>query len=277
MKFSLMTYTVAPHWPGGCQSLEEMAEFAVEVGFEALELSAGNLGERPAAEFGTICRDHGLAVSCINGGCPMVSPEEGPFREGIAEGKRLVDMAVELDCGVIMPLPGLADSEADKPRAATRIAEGLREVVAHAEPAGVKVTLEDFPNRLAANDSIAGIQWLTQEVPGLGLTFDNGNWMLAGDDPLVALQALACHVANVHIKDWELDPDRNRLQMADGRWIRGGLHGQGLIDHHAVLGELRAMGYEGYLAFEYEGPLSHTDATRQGMAHLRQVLAALEG
>ena len=67
MDFSLMTYTVAPGQPGGLQTLEEMADFAAELGFGALELSAGNLDGRPASEFGAICRERDLAVTCLNG------------------------------------------------------------------------------------------------------------------------------------------------------------------------------------------------------------------
>lgn len=272
MQFSLMTYTVAPQWPGGCQSLEEMADFAVSVGFEALELSAGNLGERTAAEFGAICRSRGLAVSSINGGCPMVLAEE--LEGGIAAGKAMVDMAVELDCKVIMPLPGMAPTPEAKAECAARVAEGLREVVAYARPAGVTVTLEDFPHPMSVNGSIAEMTYLLTEVPGLAMTFDNGNWMIAGDDPVDALMALKDHVANVHVKDWEATPE-GRMELPDGRMIRGGCHGKGLIDHPAVFAGLKQIGYDGWLAFEYEGPLDHQQATRDGMAYLQGVLAGL--
>lgn len=275
MKFSLMTYTVAPSWPGGCQSLEEMATFAAGLGFEALELSVGNLGGRPAAEFGRLCADNGLAVSSINGGCPLVSFEAEPFQAGLDEGKRMVDMAVELDCKVIMPLPGMAPSVEEKPQVAARVAEGLREIVAYAAPAGITVTLEDFPNPLSLNGSIAELEYLLTAAPGLALTFDNGNWMIAGDDPVEALMALRDHVANVHLKDWEEKPEQQGMRLPDGRYIRGGKHGRGLIDQVGVLNGLKEIGYTGYLAFEYEGPGDHQDATREGVSYLRGVLDAL--
>lgn len=273
MKFSLMTYTVAPQWPGGCQSLTAMADFAVELGFEALELSAGNLGETSVAEFGAICKDRGLAVSSINGGCTLSTPDDSEFQQGLDQGKYYADMAAELDCAVIMPLPGFADDLDDKPRAAERIAEGLRVLVDYAAERGVFVTLEDFPNALAPNASIAEVRWLMENVPGLRLTYDNGNWMIGGDDPLTALQLLGNYVINAHCKDWELDPDQSRMQLPDGRFIRGGKHGQGLIDHKPIFAELKKQGYGGYVAFEYEGPHDHQVATREGLAYLRGILA----
>ena len=273
MRFSLMTYTVAPSQPGGLQTLEEMADLARELEFEALELSAGNLGDRSADEFGAICRDRGLGVSCINGPADLAAVEQGDFEAGLDQARGYIEMAGTVGCPIIMLIPGRAASMEDKPRAAARIAEGLQQVVAEAEGAGVTVTLEDFPNLLSPYASIEEIRHLLNEVPGLQLTFDNGNFVVAGDDPVQALKAFADRVVNVHVKDWEPDPDRRRIECADGSWVRGGLHGEGMLDHRAIFAELVRMDYNGYLAFEYEGVMDHVEATRQGMAYLRQVLA----
>jgi len=270
-----MTYTVAPRQPGGLQTLEEMADFAVELDFGALELSAGNLGERSAEDFGAICRDRGLAVSCINGGANLVAEDDAVFQAGLQQALGYIEMANTLACPTIMIVPAPAVSMEDKPRALARMAEGLREVVAEAGPAGVTVTVEDFPNLLTPCCSIAELSELLALAPGLMLTYDNGNWIIGGDDPVEAVQAFAGRIANVHIKDWEPDPNQSRIRTADGRWLRGGLHGEGIIDHQAVFAALIEAGYDGWLAYEYEGPLDHVEATRRGMAYLRGVLDGL--
>lgn len=275
MKFSLMTYTVASSWPGGLPTLEAMAAFAAELGFEALELSAGNLGEVSGLEFGQICRGYGLAVSCINGGANLADADEGEFQQGLDQSRHYVELAGQMGCPIVMLLPGHATSVEDKPRAADRIAEGLTQIVDYAGQRGVLVTLEDFPNPLTPYCTINEMRWLLQNVPGLRLTYDNGNWMIGGDDPVKALKELGSYAINVHLKDWEPDPNSDRIQMSDGRWVRGGKHGQGLIDQKAVLAELKAQGYGGYMAFEYEGPESHTMATREGVRYLRGLLAEL--
>ena len=277
MRFSLMTYTVAPSQPGGLHTLEEMADLAVELEFGALELSAGNLGDRSAEGFGAICRDHDLAVSCINGGANLVGKDDGEFAGGLEKALEYVAMARQLDCPTIMIVPARAESVEDKPRAAERLAEGLRLVVDEARGSGVTVTIEDFPNLLTPCSSIAEVRYLLDAVPGLMLTYDNGNFIIGGDDPVQALRELGGRVANAHIKDWEPDPDQRRIRTADGRWLRGGLHGQGIIDHRAIFEELISQGYGGWLAFEYEGPMDHVQATRLGMQYLTDVLAAVTG
>ncbi|MCD6361328.1 MAG: sugar phosphate isomerase/epimerase [Armatimonadetes bacterium] len=275
MDFSLMTYTVAPGQPGGLQTLEEMADFAAELGFGALELSAGNLDGRPASEFGAICRDRGLAVSCVNGGANLTAGDDADFADGIDRARSYIETATTLDCPVIMIVPARAAGIEDKPRALARMAEGLRVVVEEAAGAGVTVTVEDFPNLLTPCSTIAEMQELLALVPGLMLNYDNGNWIVGGDDPVEAARVFAGRIANVHIKDWEPDPDRSRIQTADGSWIRGGLHGEGIIDQRAVLQALIEAGYDGWLAYEYEGVMDHVEATRRGMAYLREVMEEL--
>ncbi|MEN6642283.1 MAG: sugar phosphate isomerase/epimerase family protein [Armatimonadia bacterium] len=272
MRFSLMTYTVAPSQPGGLQTLREMCAFAAEVGFEAMELSAGNLGEVSAREFAGICSDHGLAVSCLNGSANLADADEDEFLQGLDQARYYLDLVGQMNCPVLMIIPGRAVDAADKPRAAQRIADGLGQVVEWASEQGVFVTIEDFPNPLAPYCSISEVRWLLDSVPGLGLTFDNGNWIVGGDDPVKALKALGPKAINAHLKDWELDPERGHIETLDGRWIRGGVHGEGLLDQKAILSELKAQNYGGYLAFEYEGPLNHVEATRKGMRYLRSVL-----
>jgi len=272
MRFSQMTYTVAPGQPGGLQTLEEMADLAAELEFGALELSAGNLGERPAAEFGAICRERGLEVSCINGGANLVAEDAEEFAAAVETARGYLAMAVELDCPVIMIVPARADSMEDKPRATARMAEGLRVIIAEGRELGVTVTVEDFPNLLTPCSSIAEMQDLLERAPGLMVNYDNGNWIVGGDDPVEAVEAFAGRIANVHIKDWEPDPTQSRIETADGNWLRGGLHEEGIIDHAAVFAALETAGYDGWLAFEYEGVMDHVEATRLGMRYLRGLL-----
>lgn len=277
MQFSLMTYTVHAGQPGGLETLEEMADFAAELDFAALELSARDLTEREPEEIAAVCVDRGLEVSCINGPADVASADDAEFNRGVGAGRELADAAAAMGCPTIMVIPGRAEGPGDLDRAAERIAEGLSLLVEHGAKVGVQVTIEDFPNPLAPYASIEQVQRLLDDAPGLRLTFDSGNWLVGGDDPVEALRALSDAVVNCHIKDWEPDPAESRIQLPDGRWIRGGLHGEGMLDHRAVLSALLEMDYDGFAAFEYEGVMDHAEATRRGIAYLREVLDELRG
>lgn len=278
LDFSLMTYTVHGGQPGGIDSLEGIADFASELGFAALELSAGrDLAEHAPAEIADLCRARGLALSCINGAASLSARDSAEFAAGLQKAREMVDAAAAMGCPVVMLIPGMAESEADLPRAAERIVEGLREVIPYAERAGVTVTIEDFPNPLAPYASIAQVRYLLDNAPGLRLTFDNGNWLIGGDDPVAAIDEFADEIVNVHIKDWEPDPNEGSKTTPDGTAIRGGLHGEGILDQPAILRRLVEVGYDGILAYEYEGVEDHQEATRRGMAYLRGLLGEIAG
>jgi sugar phosphate isomerase/epimerase len=270
-----MTYTVHGGQPGGLQTLEEMADFARDVGFAALELSARDLNDNQPSEIARICADRDLAISCINGPADLASPDEAVFEAGLVEARALTDAAAEMGCPAIMLIPGRAEAEDDLPRAAERIAEGLRQTVAYARERDVTVTIEDFPNPLTPYASIEQVSYLLEQVPGLKLTYDCGNWVVGGDDPVDALCEFAGDIVNAHIKEWEPDPNESRIQTPEGIWLRGGLHGEGVLDHEAILRGFVEIAYDGYLAFEYEGVENHQEATREGMAYLRGILADL--
>lgn len=276
MRFSLMTYTVHAGQPGGLQTLDEMADFARELEFEALELSARDLTDHRPDEIARICEARGLSISCINGAADLAAADDGAFAAGLVQARGLIDAAAAMACPTVMLIPGRAESEGDLPRAAARIAEGLREAVGHGEQHGVTVTIEDFPNPLAPYASIEQVRFLLDEAPGLKLTYDCGNWVVGGDDPVKALHEFADEIANAHIKEWEPDPAQQRIHTPDGRWLRGGLHGEGVLDHRAILSGLVEIGYDGYLAFEYEGVEDHLEATRRGMDYLRGLLVEIE-
>ncbi|MGC9318128.1 MAG: sugar phosphate isomerase/epimerase family protein [Armatimonadota bacterium] len=275
MRWSLMTYTVHAGQPGGLETLEEIADLARELQFRALELSARDLAGREPEEIAELCASRGLAISCINGPADLAAADDAAFASGLVQAGALIDAAAEMRCPVVMLIPGRAEHPDDRPRAAARIAEGLREAVTHASSRDVTVTIEDFPNPLAPYASVEEVRHLLDEVPGLRLTFDNGNWLVGGDDPVDAAREFADEIANCHVKDWEPDPQQARIRLPSGSWIRGGLHGEGILDHRAILSALVEIGYNGYMAFEYEGLMDHVKATRRGMEHLRTVLSEI--
>ncbi len=276
MDFSLMTYTVHGGQPGGIDTLEGIADFAAELDFAALELSAGrDLTEHDPPAIADLCASRDLAISCINGSANLAAREDDEFEAGLADAREMIEAAAEMHCPVIMLIPGMAESEDDLARAADRIVQGLRRVIPDAVSAEVTVTIEDFPNALAPYASIEQVRYLINNAPGLKLTYDCGNWLIGGDDPLDAIDEFADEIVNAHIKDWEPDPNEGQRRSPDGTSIRGGLHGEGMLDHPSILSKLTEVGYDGFLAFEYEGVEDHQEATRRGVSYLREVLTEI--
>jgi len=163
----------------------------------------------------------------------------------------------------------------DRDRAAERIIEALNQIVDYARSRQVIVTVEDFPNLLYPLSTIDEVIYMLDSVPGLGLTFDNGNFLPGGDNLMEAYARLKQYIENIHIKDWEPSPHAEGILCRDGKYIRGGSHGKGLLDHSSLLKAVKKDGYDKYLAFEYEGVLDHAQETKNGFNYLLNLVKSL--
>ena len=88
--------------------------------------------------------------------------------------------------------------------------------------------------------------------PALSLLLDTGNYV----DGLASIRRTAKLARHVHAKFRQVGPDgRDRL-----------------VDHEAVIAELRQAGYAGCLSVEYEGEESPESAVPRAVAYMRRLL-----
>ena len=90
-----------------------------------------------------------------------------------------------------------------------------------------------------------------------GVQYDPSNALVAGDDPLELLQAVAPRVVSMHASDRYLAPGAtlDELRQSDGTLgyspnLRHGVTGQGLNDYHAIFRILAAHHYRGWISLE---------------------------
>ena len=90
-----------------------------------------------------------------------------------------------------------------------------------------------------------------------GVQYDPSNALVAGDDPVELLQAVAPRVVSMHASDRYLAPGAtlDELRQSDGTLgyspnLRHGVTGQGLNDYHAIFLILAAHQYRGWISLE---------------------------
>jgi sugar phosphate isomerase/epimerase len=110
--------------------------------------------------------------------------------------------------------------------------------------------------------------------PALRVTFDVGNFLLAGEDNLDALAKIAPNLAHVHFKDWKVVPHTapQAFPGKDGRYYQGEVLGKGVLNLSEAASRLRKIGYSGWISVEYEGIEDPWVAARDGVTYLQSLL-----
>ncbi len=76
------------------------------------------------------------------------------------------------------------------------------------------------------------------------ITFDSGNVLTGGENPVTGFINSKESIVHAHFKDWVLSADNKGLQGLDGRFYTGALVGEGIVDNKGVLKEMKKSGYK---------------------------------
>ena len=113
------------------------------------------------------------------------------------------------------------------------------------------MTIENFPGVASPFVTSENVLEAIREVPGLKLTYDNGN-AIQGEDPALSFLRCADHVVHAHFKDWILTEPGRGMEGLDGRHYAAALIGEGIVPHFSCLAAMKQTGYKGYINIEYE-------------------------
>lgn len=123
--------------------------------------------------------------------------------------------------------------------------EAVKRVAAFAAKAagmGIKVVVEDFDNEKSPCYGTAALEKMFEASPELGMCFDTGNFLEAGEDCWRAVWDFSDMIAHVHLKD--------RVSESD---LSCPASGTGCLPIVAIVKKLAAQGYDGWYAVEHFG------------------------
>jgi sugar phosphate isomerase/epimerase len=111
-----------------------------------------------------------------------------------------------------------------------------------------------------------------------GVQYDPSNAIVAGDDPIALLEAVADRVVSMHASDRYLAPGATLegLRQSDGTLgyspdLKHGVTGEGLNDYEAIFRILKAHRYNGWISIE-DG-MNGIDEMARSLAFLRAMIA----
>jgi sugar phosphate isomerase/epimerase len=269
------------------RSLEQIAAWASENAFEALEVAAWpDLGDRPftathirvesfsdrdAENVRALFDRYGLELSSLAFYDNNLHPDPA---ERTAINKHV---AACIDAAALLGVPTVGTFVGRDP--SKSVAENLREaeklfppLVDRAGEKGVKLLIENcvmegwhpdgYPGNLAYSPEL----WEWMFSLGLYLNFDPSHLMWMGIDPVAALRPYVDRIAHAQAKDIELFPDKRNRYGWPGRavdrpdpwdvgWWRYRVPGLGQVDWVRVVDALYEGGFDGVLSVEHEDPL----------------------
>ena len=274
MKLSLMSYTFSRQgWKKNEKfDLEGMCRVGQELKIDGADIVTNH--GLPAAEIKRVLADHGIKPACYTFGAALNFPTVSERAAGVDAVKAGVDIAVAIGAPVIMVVtPGKQDVPRDVSR--WQFIRGLQESATFARQAGIFMSIENFPGAASPFVISSDVLEAIREVPGLKLTYDNGNTM-QGEDPALSFARCADHVVHAHFKDWILAEPGKGMEGLDGRHYESALIGEGIVPHRACLAAMKKAGYKGYINIEYEGNKYPPDeATRRAAKYLRNEMTTL--
>jgi sugar phosphate isomerase/epimerase len=269
------------------RNLEEIAAFAAEHGFEALEVAAWpRLGDRPftaahlaadkfdeaeAERVRSTLADHGLELSSIAYYDNNLEPDPE------TRGAILDHLRACIDASAALGGPPVGTFIGRDP--ARTVSENLKEaeavfppLVDYAGERGVKLMIENcpmegwHPDGYPGNLAYSPEQWEWMFGLGLYLNFDPSHLLWLGIDPVEALRPYVDRVIHAHAKDAETFPaKRNRFGVFgksigredpwDAGWWRYRIPGLGQVDFTRYVDALYEGGFDGVLSAEHEDPV----------------------
>ena len=221
---------------------------------------------------------YGMVIAAICGdlgGHGFTRAEDNPAK--IEESKRILELARELDCGVVTTHIGVVPEDDCCLRYET-LAKACRTLGEFAQSMGAAFAVETGP------ESPATLRHFLDDIgtKGFCVNYDPANLvMVTGCDPAAGVYELRDYIVHTHAKDGvmlrQTDPEVIYDYFAQGGIEDMNLKeyfletplGGGDVDFEAYLGALHEIGYKGFLTIEREVG----DEPAKDLAHAVRFLA----
>lgn len=245
-----MNWKYAVHTISWCnERIETIVREVSEAGYTGAELfqHPSELGGASVIE--SAFRRHGVE---------LVGIASGSFRERCDLVKELAEIRGTSLNDPCLPYVYCDDWREDLPQFKAAVATGLR-VAIHPHMYRPVQNLQEAETILERNRSLFFLP-------------DTAHLQVAGHDPVMAIRKLAGRLAGVHLKSWREDVGRSFHFYARGFCELG----EGDVDVHAVLEELRRLSFTGWLIVELDSTNTPAETAKTSLNWLKAAEKTIE-
>ncbi len=231
-------------WKQILDQADRLGYAAIELRGVASELDLTKLPEFSPSRIADAKKDLsalGLVISDL-GASSNMHEKDGPARQKhLDEGRRYIDLAKALDVKYVRMFGDRVPEGESKADVIARVADGFRQMAAHAQAAGVTVLIEshgDFTSSADLERIVSSVGSSAFEV-----LWDAHHTFVSGkEQPADTYAHLGKWVRHTHLKDSK-PGGKDRLYV---------LVGEGDVPVRTQVQVLAANGYKGYYGFEWE-------------------------
>jgi fatty-acyl-CoA synthase len=233
-----------PSW-----SIERVADAALDVGYDAVELRLLD-GDSidPVRDRGKLiravghCRERGLPVCALDTSCRFNSADRAERASEEDTLLRWIDLASITEVPLLRVFGGAGEPATPEGSANAWVAESLRRAAPAATDAFVTIALETHDAFASARRVAAVLREV--DSPSVAALWDSHHPYRVGEGVEEVMGLLGPRIVHVHVKD-------ARRRAGGEGWDLVPL-GEGEVPVAAQLAALRAAGYEGAVAVEWE-------------------------
>ena len=266
----------------GLKAASELGAEGVQIYATGGEMHPDNMGAAARKDLRRKLEDLKLELAALCGdfgGHGFQIEAENAKR--IADSKKVVNLAVDLECHVVTTHIGVVPAKSSHPRYRV-MAKACEELGRYAAGRGVTFAIETGPEPAQVLKTFLDDIGLPK---GMGVNFDPANLvMVCQEDIPAAVRALSRYIVHTHAKDGvnlkpvdaeklygvfagDADPNFN----ADD-YIREVPLGEGGVNFPTYLKALKTSGFDGYLTIEREGGADPAKNIREAVGFLRQLM-----
>ncbi len=258
---------------------------------DGLEMYDGffiNLEDTYIDQVGEAIRQAGFAMPMLCCSPDFTNPDPDGRKRAIDREAELIRVTRRLGGpgAVCRVLSGQRYPEVSRAQGLAWVADCIRAVVPVARENDIVLGLENhykdgfwkYPEFAQKQDVFLALLDAIPERKYFGVQYDPSNAIVAGDDPIALLRAVADRVVSMHASDRYLAEGATleELRQTDGTLgyssnLRHGVTGQGLNDYDAIFRILAEHHYQGWVSIE-DG-MNGMDEMAESLAFLRRISA----
>jgi sugar phosphate isomerase/epimerase len=267
-------------------TLFQWIDMASSLHVDGLEFYSGFVDALDPATLEKIKRalaEKGLEMPMLCYSPNFTIPNAAQRKEEVAREKAMIDLTAYFGGKYCRVLSGQAYPEISQKEGVQWVVDCIRECLTHAAKREVVLIMENhYKDNYWHYPEFAQKREIFLEIvdqldsPWFGINFDPSNAIVAGEDPLVLLQAVKHKVVTMHASDRYLHSGSlEDLRAYEGNLgyasnLKHGVVGKGLNNYDKIFSILKQVGFNGWVSIE-DG-VNGMEELHQSVAFLRKKL-----